>query len=732
MRIASVSATVRQAVFPAITAWQTSLRLVPSTGTAVTLLCLVGIVPRALAVHATLDRQPLGGDAMAYLNAADVVRNLALGTQNEPWWQIEPILNRGPLYPVLIALLGGGADRTIAPLLVLQVLLGGLTCLLVYLLATRLAGPAIGLTACAIVALLPSLVEAPAAVMTEPVRIPVGVAIVLAIAHAKGHLGFRGALGIGLLVAAFTMLYASLSAVAVAVLLLGIAWLRARPRSWWLGPMLVGPFILTIVLHTITSLSMLGYVIVPGSGGVSGGDSWAGFVRARTETFGLLVQDDLQIAGLNGNFDSPPVRERLERGGADLFVPPLEPEVANAVAVSVATIGYPRVTDDVFRRAWLRRVTEDPLGYVRLVVLNVGRLIGTPHDAGADGETQLSQRLHLLVSWLALVGLVSPLTPLSRWARFLLAAIPMSSMVLEGMLHPEARYWVTSLPFLTVLAVAGAWAIIKGLRMPLGGPILLAAVAAAIAARQLTELIDWAPWSLAYVTPPVLASGVLSATGWTLLVFASALVARVRSARGVAILGVAFIPFLLLQFASVTSREPITVLFNATTVPAPRWSGVSLTQRWSDVSVPSGARVEVLFGIMSGLDAVSVSLNGVPLTPDTTRKLPNSWQSFSVPPEAISGSREWSFEVRLIDMQGWTVLGTIAPGDHPDDVWAPSLRRQIVDNDAFSKVGPFRERYTVQAPSTAFMTSADGTIVPAQLRPRVFLLVQHEREQVLY
>src|SRR6266540_1967140 len=128
-----------QAVARGVSAPLARLRPLPATWTraAVGLLCLLGLVLRALTAYSTLDQQPLGGDAAVYLNAADVVRHLALGGPEEPWWRREPLLNRGPLYPALIAVLGGGVDRPLTPLLATQVALGGLTCLLVYLLGAR-------------------------------------------------------------------------------------------------------------------------------------------------------------------------------------------------------------------------------------------------------------------------------------------------------------------------------------------------------------------------------------------------------------------------------------------------------------------------------------------------------------------------------------------------------------------------------------------------------------------
>ena len=398
-----------------------------------------------------------------------------------------------------------------------------------------------------------------------------------------------------------------------------------------------------------------------------------------------------------------------------MFVPALEPEIAHAAATSIAETGYPRVPDDVFRRAWLRRTVEDPLGAAWLAALKAGRLVSVPYDFANDLESPTSQRLYLLVGWLALVGLISPLAPLDRSARLLLAAVPAYSLALYvpvrpgpallGAIAADARDPGGSRHVRPGVMGAGTDALAHRRRPRRGERGIAGAV---LLAR--TEVVPWSSPS----SPPYWRLAAEPVIGCALVALATVLGSATRAPLAVALVILAVTPFWALPLANLETREPTVVL----TADQP-----ALRQQWSGAPAPS-APAEVLIGLPLGPQSVEVTVNGVRVAPDTGRTLYNSWWAFPVPADAASGQDPWTVEVRVAGP--YALVGTMTRGPGPNEVRAASLSRQISETDTKGVHGPMRQIYAVSGQATAQVVTPTGSAVPLDVQPRIFLLLHTE------
>jgi len=430
--------------------------------TALAFLSIVGTVLRALAITSSVEHgEHVAGDSLSFLFVADTIRDVVF-SGGAVDWRLNGLFVRGPLYPLFVLALGGGTDRPVTPILGANLLLGALTCVLTFVLGARLAGRHVGLIACALVAATPALINVPATVMSEAVRVPLVLATLLAMDQVRRNPRLPVALSMGALVAVFA--FSHQSTVLVPVALLVWAWFFVRPHRMIAA--LAAPCAGAGLVWLIASQAWFGELVPFGVGGrgFAGGGAWTALVGSRPETDGQILPHDYEYVDLPL---TPRLLERMASDGSDPSLPPLEPEVA--AWISDRGIQQP-IPDAVFWRAWRNRLLKDPAGFTWLTLRKAWRLAADPRHGppGAflarSGPIPDSQPFQVAVLGLALVGLAVPSSLLAGSARLLLAMIPVYLIVVYSLTATQSRYWTLALPLVSIGAAVGSLTLIRSVR----------------------------------------------------------------------------------------------------------------------------------------------------------------------------------------------------------------------------------------------------------------------------
>lgn len=451
---------------------------------AVVVLAVVGAVLRAEAVHRSVELgKHINGDSLSYFLVADTIRDLVLSALGRveltPDWRINGLFVRGVVYPAFVALLGGGTHECaqdilygrgsqtcpVESILTANVLLGGVTIILTFFLAASLANFPVGLAASALATFIPSLVNVAGAALTEPFRIPILAGAAITLRELQRRPRITVALCSGLVVALAAASHSVTTA--LPAVMTAWVWLFARPRSPAMVTLFVAPSVLFWVAWALAGLLWFGEPVPPGVGGkgFGGGAAWSALMGSRTELDGHTLPSDEEYVTLPL---TPRLLERMASDGSDPSLPPLEPEVAAWIAEH--GISQP-IPDHVFWSAYRNRFLRDPVGFAWLTLRKGWRLVSAfdfDQSLFQDGPLPLSRPLHLSVLTLAMFGLLLPQSPLDRAGRALLAAVPLYLLGIHSLGIPQARYWTPALPFLSILAAAGGYALLavllRGLR----------------------------------------------------------------------------------------------------------------------------------------------------------------------------------------------------------------------------------------------------------------------------
>lgn len=442
----------------------------------VVLMAVAGANLRTAAVRTALRTgEHLTGDSYSYFLVAYSVRELVSPSDKPPpKWMNNGVFVRGVVYPAVIALSGGGtavcardilASHTpfrcpVNAILVMNVILAFLGCILTFVVGDRLRSAAVGLVACALVAFSPDLIDMTVWVMTEPFRLPFVLIGILALDRFRQHSSFGTALTAGALTT-FLAVSHSASTFVVFPIFLWVC-LVVRPRSLGTYATFLAPSLVAAVAWVVASQAQFGELVMPGTGGkgFAGGGAWTAMIASRPENDGAHTpaDEDYVVVGAGKR-----LLERLDSGGKDPKLPPLEPEIADWIRLHGVENPIP---DSVFWKVIINRFRAQPAAFAWLTVKKIWRLTSVPASTlvlGNRGPIPGSYTFHRLVLLLGVVGIFWPRTSLSMPNRTLLLVIPAFMVLVFSLAYPNPRYWTLALPILSIFAAIPLEAI--GLRI---------------------------------------------------------------------------------------------------------------------------------------------------------------------------------------------------------------------------------------------------------------------------
>lgn len=324
---------------------------------------------------------------------------------------------RPPLYPVLLSLLYRLAGHNYLAVLIVQAIIGALTCYLIYALALNAFGSRLAaLTALTLAAVYPPFVHYCAGILTETVFLALTMAAFLA-----AHEAVRGR---------------RLSASAAAGILGGLATL-CRPTAMFFLPLqgvlllwaLGGPGAMRRWLsHMLAYAVAFSFVMSP----------WVvrnyavfdtfipGFTSAGYNLFMGTYPPSRGLANLDPRFQPEELRKELESAG----------EIE---------------ADAIFRKAALKNVTSQPFEYAKLVSMKLVRSWFVIRTGHRWTPTPLSVLVHGPLLLLAFAGI------LLQWRRssfgtFLIAAGAVSFTGFHSLVVSNLRYNLPAVPFAIILA----------------------------------------------------------------------------------------------------------------------------------------------------------------------------------------------------------------------------------------------------------------------------------------
>jgi 4-amino-4-deoxy-L-arabinose transferase-like glycosyltransferase len=426
------------------------MRLRGSTG--LLAILVVALAARVAVVVATPDFKPIFDAAdfdrhAASISAGDGYPSPQLGLPG-------PTAFRPPAYPIALALIhkiGGGwtAER------LLGALLGVVTVVLVFLIARRLWGRTVGLTAGAICAVFPPLVLLNVSLLSETLFVPLTLAAVLAVLEYRDGRYLRWAVIAGVLcgLAVLTRTNGLLMVVALA---LG-AWV-VRPR--WSRSALAGP----VAVLAATAVTFAPWVIRNTvefdrfvALGTGAGYALAGTYNSEARSRGAhpgqpFAPSQLAIYrrdfATRSHFDEAEFTSRLN-DRATQYIKDHPGYVLETVLWNVPRV-FDVVRSDSFRRVFAAQQVQ---------AVGVG-----PVDSAA--VFLLSLYLVLALALLGL-GLVMRRRDL-RKAAVLVLGVPVLILVPALAIYGLPRYRAPADPFLVMLAAVGAVAVWNRLRTRTG------------------------------------------------------------------------------------------------------------------------------------------------------------------------------------------------------------------------------------------------------------------------
>lgn len=412
-----------------------------------TLVALALIVALGFGLRAYRALDPLdhpGDDARAYFSLSKSLYED--GTYGGPsfrdasdWSPGAPLLYAGVYYVT-----GGVRDN--AARLVLA-LLGAASCLIAYLLARRLAGPAAGLLAAAGVAVYPSFIHSNGALLSEPPAIFTLPAAVLAFLWARERANRWAWLLPGALFGLTALIRPEYLLVGVGFAIATLVGL-GREREWRVGLaaalVLVAGFVIPILPWTVHNLVSIDR-FVP----ISTGSGKALYVGTNLSADGDYQRVKAQLVERYRGKDFEPGSPQLDAiNPTPLFdrVAARHPDLNRDAALG--RIGKDQLGDDL---------SDHPFGYLAMLVRKTGRM--WDQGVGPTMASSLGRAAQRLVVLIGLAGLAA-LAWRRRWWEMVTFAIPIGLVTAVGAvtLASTRRNEVLMSLVIPLVAAALAWA----------------------------------------------------------------------------------------------------------------------------------------------------------------------------------------------------------------------------------------------------------------------------------